>query len=112
MSAKIRVKAAYMDKGSSRFFDNLTPVSTWVEPGLTVAELLPTLTKRFWSVVASEVLDDDEGKNAKVRAAAPPSSTNTSCVFSHSFYASPPPLPRPYIFLTPSWARRSTAGDG
>jgi hypothetical protein len=66
MSSKIRVKAAYMDKSSSRFFDNLTPVSTWVDPGVTVADMLPTLTNRFWAVVSSEVLDDDEGRSPKV----------------------------------------------
>lgn len=66
MVNKIRVKAAYLDKGSGRFFDNLTPVSTWVEPTATVGDLLPTLTKRFWAVVASEVLDDDDGDSPKV----------------------------------------------
>jgi hypothetical protein len=56
---KLRVKAAFFDKPSGRTFDNLTPVSTWVEQNNTVAELLPLLAKRFWSVVVTEVLDDD-----------------------------------------------------
>ena len=115
MSAKIRVKAAYMDKSSSRFFDNLTPVSTWVEPDLTVAKLLPILTKRFWTVVASEVLDDDEGKNAKVRTASCPSKQrqHVLCLFAHLLCITSSILSFVIIFflrfLKPSWARRSTA---
>eukprot|EP00951_Prasinocladus_malaysianus_P010178 scaffold74633_cov43-Prasinocladus_malaysianus.AAC.1 len=59
-TGKLRVKAAFIDKQSQTCFSNLTPVGTWVEPNLTVAEILPTLTKRFWAVVASELLDDDD----------------------------------------------------
>mmetsp|Transcript_14471 Transcript_14471/g.36625 ORF Transcript_14471/g.36625 Transcript_14471/m.36625 type:complete len:362 (+) Transcript_14471:466-1551(+) len=56
---RLRVKAAYVDKPSGRSFDNLTPVSTWVEECETVAQLLPVLARRFWSGVETEVLDDD-----------------------------------------------------
>mmetsp|Transcript_20199 Transcript_20199/g.56021 ORF Transcript_20199/g.56021 Transcript_20199/m.56021 type:complete len:396 (+) Transcript_20199:389-1576(+) len=63
MVNKIRVKSAYVDKVSGRYFDNVTPVSTWIEPDTRVADILPVLTKRFWAALASELLDDDDGNS-------------------------------------------------